>query len=193
MARKCFISFKTEDTVYKQAIQNMGIEMIDKSLNEAIDSKDEDYIMQVIRSDYLSDSTVTIHLIGSQSAENLGHEEQKYIKRELQASLYDGKNNSRSGILGIVLPSVYNKVYLGSGNCASCGAVHNWVSIGHETTVKEFSHNYYIPHNKCHHAEDDRYCILAKWDDFKQHPEKYIEEAFAKRTHPVSQKVKVYP
>ena len=39
MGHKCYISFKTEDSDYKTEIQNMGIDMIDKSLNEAIDSR----------------------------------------------------------------------------------------------------------------------------------------------------------
>ncbi|MDO8521688.1 MAG: TIR domain-containing protein [bacterium] len=193
MARKCFISFKTEDASYKEAIQSMDIDMIDKSLDEAIDSDDEDYIMQKIREDYLSDSTVTIHLIGGKSAEHFGYEEQKYIKRELQASLYDGENNPRSGILGVVLPHMCNEIYRGSITCATCGGVHNCVKIGDETTVKEFSHNYYIPHEKCAHADEDRYCILVKWDDFVLDPNKYIEEAFSKREHSISNKVTVYP
>ena len=38
MAHKCFISFKTEDISYKEEIQNdLYIDMIDKSLNEAIE------------------------------------------------------------------------------------------------------------------------------------------------------------
>lgn len=59
MAHKCFISFKTEDTAYKKEIQDdLEVEMIDKSLNEAIDSDYEDHIMRKIREDYLADSTV---------------------------------------------------------------------------------------------------------------------------------------
>ena len=91
MGHKCFISFKKEDISYKKEIQEWKeknkVDMIDKSLNTPIDSDDEDYIMRKIREDYLSDSTVTIFLIGTRSSENLGWEEQKYIKRELQASL----------------------------------------------------------------------------------------------------------
>lgn len=72
MAHKCYISFKTEDEVYKAKIQRWSdtnkVDMIDKSLNEPIDSDDEDYIMRKIREDYLSDSTVTIFLIGTRSA-----------------------------------------------------------------------------------------------------------------------------
>ena len=194
MAHKVFISFKTEDKSYKKYIQdNLKIDMIDKSLDEAIDSDDEDYIMRKIREDYLADSTVTIHLIGSNSAENKGWEEQKYIKRELQASLYDGEGNTRSGILGIVLPSMYDNVYKGSEVCSSCQNSHNIVAIGDNTTIKEFSYNYYIPNDKCCHTEDDRYCVLVKWSDFTSNPEKYIDDAFNKREHSISEKVKVYP
>src|SRR3989338_8307906 len=96
MAHKSFISFKTEDSAYKEAIQLLpNLDIIDKSLDEAIESDDEEYIMQKIREDYLADSTVTIHLIGLKSAEALGWEEQKFIKRELQASLYNGEGNTR--------------------------------------------------------------------------------------------------
>lgn len=194
MATKCFISFKTEDIAYKEAIQNDSrIEMIDKSLNEPIDSDDEDYIMRAIREQYLSDSTVTIHLIGGRSAESLGYDEQKFIKRELQASLYDGEDNTRSGILGIVLPQVYPLVYKGNYRCRTCSDVHAFVGINDDTAIAEFHRNYYIENDKCHHAEDDRYCVLVRWDDFVLDPNKYIDQAFEKRSHPIANKVKVRP
>ena len=118
MMHKCFISFKTEDSLYKKKIQDeLDVDMIDKSLNEAIDSEDEDYIMRKIREDYLSDSTVTIHLIGSYCAENNQLQNQTYIKRELQASLYNGKDNTKNGILGVVLPSMYDKIFKGQSHC----------------------------------------------------------------------------
>lgn len=125
MGHKCYISFKTEDEEYKGTIQqwkdNNKVDMIDKSLNAPIDSDDEDYIMRKIREDYLSDSTVTIFIIGNKSCESLGWQEQKYIKRELQASLYDGEYpNNRNGILGIVLPSMYDVIYQGSHICDKC-------------------------------------------------------------------------
>lgn len=194
MGHKCFISFKTEDKSYKKTIQeDLDVEMIDKSLDEAIDSDDEDYIMQKIREDYLSDSTVTIHLIGTRSGENLGWNEQRFIKRELQASLYNGNNNTRSGILGIVLPSVNSNIYCGSYTC-SCGTTCNSVSINDSTVVKEFSHNYYIPEDeKCHWSPDERYCVLISWEDFESDPNKYIDMAFDKRLSPIANKVKVYP
>jgi hypothetical protein len=194
MGHKCYISFKTEDINYKKHIQdNLDIDMIDKSLDEAINSDDEDYIMQKIREDYLSDTTVTIFLIGQYSAENSWGQNQNFIKRELQASLYNGVGNTKNGILGIVLPSMYNSVYGGSGICSNCGNSHNYVYINDNTTIKEFSYNYYIPQNKCAWTEDDRYCVLVKWEEFVTDPEKYIDNAFNKRTSEIASKTKVRP
>lgn len=117
MGHRCFISFKKEDEAYKKEIQRWvddnKVDMIDKSLDTPIDSDDEEYIMQKIRADYLSDSTVTIFLIGLRSAENFGWFEQRFIKRELQASLYNGKGNTRNGILGVVLPNMTNYIPVG--------------------------------------------------------------------------------
>ncbi|MBX7046988.1 MAG: TIR domain-containing protein [Ignavibacteria bacterium] len=194
MAHKCFISFKMEDKYYKDYIQNkLNIEIIDKSLDKAIDSKDPDYVMRKIREDYLSDSTVTIFLIGNYSAESSYGQDQTYIKRELQASLYDGEDNTRNGILGIVLPNMYDEIYKGTYECSHCGDSHNKVSINDTTTIKEYNYNYYLPTEKCAWAPEDRYCILVKWDDFIKSPNDYIEKAFDKRSDPIAKKVKVYP
>lgn len=191
---KVFISFKTEDKEFKKYIQDkLDVDMIDKSLNERIDSEDEDYIMRKIREDYLSESTVTICLIGTNSAEVLGWDEQRYIKRELQASLYHGKGNTQNGILGVVLPSMYSNIYKGSGMCNICSSSHSYVNVNDSTTIKEFSINYYIPHNKCSWTEDDRFCVLVKWGDFVNNPNEYIHQAFNKRQHPISEKTKVRP
>lgn len=147
--------------------------------------------MRKIREDYLADSTVTIHLIGTKSAETLGQEEQKYIKRELQSSLYHGEGNTRNGILGIVLPDMYSRVYTGSGICMSCGNGIATVRVNDETTIAEFHKNYHIDPNKCHYTENDRYCILVRWDNFLVSPEEYIEMAFEKRAHEIAEQIKV--
>lgn len=198
MGHKCFISFKTEDEGYKKEIQKWNdankVDMIDKSLNEAIDSDDEDYIMRKIREEYLADSTVTIVLIGEHSAENQGKEEQKYIKRELQASLYNGEDNTRNGILGVVLPSMVDRIYKGSYVCDTCGKNHLCIYLNNSTVIKEFWKNYYLDDkDKCHYTEEDRYCVLVKWEDFKKSPNKYIDMAFEKRSQDIANKVVVYP
>ena len=195
MAHKCFISFKTQDIDYKKKIQeDMGIEMIDKSLNEPINSDNEDYIMRKIREDYLADSTVTIYLIGEYSAENSFLQDQTYIKRELQASLYNGENNTKNGILGVVLPNMYDRIYKGEEQCLICGSNHNIVCVNDDTTIKEFNYNFYIPKdNGCCWSEEERSCVLVKWEDFENNPEKYIDDAFNKRNSEISRKTKVRP
>ena len=188
---KCFISFKTHDMEFKKYIQeNLAVDMIDKSLNEPINSQDEDYIMRKIREDYLKDSTVTIHLIGSESAENNYWQNQNYIKRELQASLSNTSAGSRNGILGVVLPSMYDRIYRGEQACFTCFKNHDVVKINEDTTVKEFSYNFYLPLDNDKHAwsEEDRYCILVKWDDFKKNPNRYIDQAFDKRSSDIVKK-----
>ena len=196
MGHRCFISFKKEDEDYKIKIQNeLDVDMIDYSLDDAINSEDEEYIIRKLRKDYISKSTVTIHLIGKYSAEILGPEEQKFIKRELKASLFHGDGNTQSGILGVVLPSMTSEIYKGSSNCLKCGNSHNYVNINDETTIKEFSYNYYLPkaEDKCAWAEEDRFCVLVTWDEFEKDPNKYIDMAFEKRKHPISEKTKVRP
>lgn len=194
MGHKVYISFKWEDESYKSEIQGWShIDYVDRSLDTPIDSTDEDYILRKIRDEYLSDSTVTISLIGAFSAENRGAWEQRFIKRELQASLYNGGGNSKSGILGVVLPDMETEVFRGSSLCLVCGDTHNTVGINDSTTVKEFSYNFYIPNEKCSWSEEDRYCVLASWDDFKASPNGWIDKAFAKRSAPIASKTRVRP
>ena len=185
----------TLDELCQQSIQNyLDIDMIDKSLNEPIQSVNEDYIMRKIREDYLQDSTVTIHLIGEYSAEN-SYLNQNYIKRELQASLSNTSAGTRNGILGVVLPEVYDKIYKGQQACSQCFKNHNIVVINENTTIREFSYNYYLPLDNGEHvwSEDDRYCVLVKWEDFIVSPNKYIEQAFNKRASDIAKKIKVRP
>lgn len=194
MGHKVYISFKTEDSDYKETIQAWEhLDYVDKSLNSPINSNDSDYILRKIREDYLRDSTVTVFLIGARSAEVLGDFEQQYIKGELQASLYNGAGNTKSGILGVVLPDMEGAIYKGSYTCSTCGKSHNYVGINDSTVIKEFSYNYYIPNSGCAWSEDERYCVLVRWDDFRQNPNVWIDKAYEKRTGPIAAKTKVRP
>lgn len=203
MAHKVFISYKKEDLQFKNQLVELfsqnTVDVIDKSLNEIIPSDNLDYVMQVIRRDYLSDSTVTVFLIGEHSSEREGNDwygrpHQAFIKKELQATLFDRENSPRSGLLGVVLPNMYDKIYQGTYVCSTCGESHNLVAIDDNTVIKEFSANYYIkPHNKCAYSEEDRYAVLVKWSDFYSNPKIYIDQAFNKRKEPTSNRVTVYP
>lgn len=202
--RKCYISYKFEDSKYKDKIVNKYAEsiFIDKSQKIKINSDNPDTIMQEIRDKYLKDSTVTIFLIGSRSGEDYrdysdrisGYDSQIIIRREIQSSLYNRKNNTRNGLLGIVLPEMYKKIYKGNYECKHCGKSINCVDICDETVIKEFGRNYYLKSDNeyCrHYSEEGRYAILVKYDDFMSNPDYYIEKAYNKRFEPIANFVRV--
>lgn len=119
-----FYFSQKKDQWYRDKIDKLfyGSDLINKGLDRVVDSNDGDYIMNIIRQDYLKDSTVTIFLIGSHSSENEGYDfmglwKNYFIERELQASLCNGIGNTRNGILGVVLPEMYSRVYKGSHQC----------------------------------------------------------------------------
>lgn len=200
MGHKCFISYKKEDIDFKNQLSKIieKNDIIDKSLDRIIDSYNGDYIMQTIRENYLSDSTVTLFLIGVNSSEQegrdyLGREKNYFLQKELQASLFNGKGNTRNGIVGLVLPSMYDTVYKGNYTCTTCGGNHNLVNIDDSTVIREFSKNYYIePHNGCAWNDEERYCILVRWDEFFKNSEYYIQLAFDKRFSEISKKTRIY-
>lgn len=196
----CFISYKKEDREkgYLQKVLNVLHEeqVTGKALNKTIPSDDIDEVMKVIREEYLSNTSVTIFLIGENSSElegldYEGYNKQSFIIRELQASLYDGKNNRRSGILGIVLPEVESAIYQGQYRCEKCGEIHNYVNINDSTVIREFSANYYLKRNEnnCCYEESGRFCVLVKLRDFLNNPNYYINSAYEKLGEPIERKV----
>ena len=203
MSHNCFISFKKEDSYYKNEISKTlnGDRLQGKSLDKWIDSDDIDYVMQVISSQYMKNSSVTLFLIGKHSSENEGFEysstdrcyynKQNFIIRELKATLYDGKGNRRSGLLGIVLPDMYDDIYCGSYTCSHCGKTVNTVKINPNTVIKEFSENYYL-NSSCddgHCDESERFCVLVKYDDFIKSPDYYIDKAYEKTNSKINKSV----
>lgn len=193
MSHNCFISFKKEDDYYKEKIlTKLGSERIlGRALDEWIDSPDIDYVMQVIRTKYMAGTTVTIFLIGEHSSEKegndiLGRPNNSFIQRELQATLYDRKGFPRSGLLGVVLPSMESKIYKGPYTCETCGETHNCVDISDNTVIKEFSANYYLKKDMgCAYSEAGRFCVLVRYSEFMNNPDKYIDMAYDKLNEPI--------
>lgn len=75
--------------------------------DEFINSTDTDYVMSQIREKYLTDSTVTIVLLGSCT------HSRRYVDWEIKTSLRQG-NYTPNGLIGIVLPSQNNSTHLPS-------------------------------------------------------------------------------
>lgn len=104
--RKVFVSYHhANDQLYRNAFENFfainhGI-FISKSVQIGdIDiGNNTDTIRQKIRDEYLSDSTVTVVLIGKETWQR------KHVDWEISSSIRETKNSTRSGLLGITLPT----------------------------------------------------------------------------------------
>jgi len=105
---KVFTSYHHEkDQFYKEELlrlnNNYGNPIfMDKSVDtgDISEKLPDTEIREKIRDDYLRDSTVTILLLGTET------KYRKHIDWELYSSMYNGKENKRSGILVINLPTI---------------------------------------------------------------------------------------
>jgi len=102
---KCFVSFHHEDEdEVKSFIESFEECFIPRVLgvsdeDDFIDSDDTDYVMDQIREKYLTDSTVTIVLVGKCTWAR------RYVDWEVYSTLRNDKLNRRSGLLAITLKS----------------------------------------------------------------------------------------
>ncbi|MHA1376672.1 MAG: TIR domain-containing protein [Promethearchaeota archaeon] len=136
---KVFISYHHKnDQSYKEKLLDVN-KNNNIFINVSVDTGDidenlpDDYIRELIRDYYLRDSTITILLVGTES------KWRKHIDWELYSSMFDGRENKKSGILVINLPTV---------NCNYFTASHekekellypgtNWISIDNRNIYEE--------------------------------------------------------
>jgi hypothetical protein len=110
--RKCFVSYHVDDIDEVAAfLDEFGSEFIPRVVgvtveDDFVESDDEDYIKRRIREEYLSDSTVTIVLLGDCTWGR------KYVDWEISSSLRNDSVNKRSGVLAYPLPSKNNSAKL---------------------------------------------------------------------------------
>ena len=139
---RVFISFyHRDDQRYKDALVKWAEDndvFIDGSVEtgDIPDYLDDQQIRETIRDEYLKDTSVTIVLVGP----NTRH--RKHVDWEIYSSMYDGKKNTRSGIIVVMLPEAY---------CDSCHIpyaneksqiypeITNWVSVD---SRKEYERRY---------------------------------------------------
>ncbi|MBT4732493.1 TIR domain-containing protein [Candidatus Woesearchaeota archaeon] len=130
---KVFISYHHKnDQLYKDRLSNLNkLHNIfkDQSVNTGnIDENlSDETIRRVIRDDYLRDTTVTILLVGTETAKR------KHIDWEVYSSMFDGAVNKKSGILIINLPSTKSEMSTAAHGEKEKKILHpeytNWMSI----------------------------------------------------------------
>lgn len=109
---KCFVSYHVDDVAEVETFLNdFGSEFIARSVgvtvdDDFVDSDDDDYIKRRIREQYLTDSTVTIVMLGACTWAR------RFVDWEISSSLRDDTNNKRNGLLVYPLPSRNNTAKL---------------------------------------------------------------------------------
>lgn len=103
---KVFVSYHhANDQEYRNKFEELFADLHDIIVPKSVQIGDIDIklktetIREKIRDEYLSDSTVTVVLIGSETWKR------KHVDWEISSSIRNTKNSSRSGLLGIILPS----------------------------------------------------------------------------------------
>jgi hypothetical protein len=105
---KCFVSYHIDDLEEVTTFLDIyGSEFIARSVgvteeDDFVDSTDTEYIKRRIRELYLTDSTVTIVLLGRCTWAR------KFVDWEISSTLRDDSVNKRSGLLAMPLPSMNN-------------------------------------------------------------------------------------
>lgn len=103
MAHKVFVSYHhlndQKKADYLRDTYGENNTLLDRSLDEAYEDMSDDEILAAIRKEHLKDSTVTIVLIGSETANR------KWVDWEIYSSLRPYGERSRNGLLGIYLPT----------------------------------------------------------------------------------------
>ena len=133
---KVFISYHHEnDQYYKKQLLFLNSQyriFLDQSVDtsDIDDDLDDETIRELIRDEYLRDSSVTILLVGTNTMNR------KHIDWELYSSMYDGPVNKKSGILVVNLPEA-NCTYYTATHAGEKERVYpnntNWMTINNRT------------------------------------------------------------
>ena len=129
---KVFISYHHyNDQNFKDYLVELGNQygvFVDKSVDtgDISDDLDDEAIREKIRDEYLRDSTVTIVLVGLETARR------KHVDWEVYSGMIDGKVNKKSGILVVNLPTtdIVNYTIAHSNEKQIYPEITNWTSLG---------------------------------------------------------------
>lgn len=156
-----FVSYHHQnDQYYREEFEKLFNNIYDVMVSKSVQIGDIDpnlpseRVRQIIRDKYLRDSTVTVVLIGSETWKR------KHIDWEIAASIRNTQYNSRSGLLGIILPSYHSNYRIENGQYKKsfipprlsdnidCGfaKIYEWNT--NPLIVQEWIHNAFNNRNK---------------------------------------------
>jgi len=158
---KVFVSYHhANDQRYRNRFENILTES-DISVIKSVQMGDinpgisTETIRQKIRDDYLSDSAVTVVLVGAETWKR------KHVDWEISLSLRDTQKNPRSGLLGIILPT--------------------HPDYGKNTSNSYIPNNPYIIPPRLHDNIQCKFAALYDWNENPALIQKWIHDAFNRR------------
>jgi len=161
---KTFISFHHEDELERKKFEREFSQQFDGYVSKSVQDGDIDpknkteTIRQKIRDNFISDTTVTVVLIGQCTWRR------KHVDWEISHSIRDTQKNKRNGLIGILLPS-YN-------------------AYGYSLKRTENGRSSYDPYTIPPRLYDNVECGFAKIYSYPSNPDelrKWIHEAFERR------------
>ena len=161
---RCFISYyHFDDQWYKETLVRWA-KANDIFIDGSVDTGDidddnltDEQIREIIRDEYLADTTVTIVLVGPNT------KKRKHVDWEIYSSMFDGKKNKKSGIIVIMLPET---------NCSYVHAAHgeqktvfpdieNWTSLSEQ----EYDYRYpFMPKRLLKNIKSGAKISVTTWD-----------------------------
>lgn len=170
---KTFISFHCDDEwakTYLEQLNDYGDYFVNKSVQEGDidDDLPDEKIRQIIRDEFLRDTTVTVLLVGQKT------KTRKFIDWEIHASMIDTTKNPKSGIVCINLPSAPQ-----SNRAPSDREKHlvnpyaTWTSF---RSRKEYEENYpYMPSRIIDNISENVDITVIDWSSVVNDISKLIE------------------
>lgn len=167
-----FVSYHHDnDQYYREEFEKLFNNIYDIIVSKSVQIGEIDpnlsaeRVRQIIRDNYLRDTTVTVVLIGTETWKR------KHVDWEIGASIRDTRYNTRSGLLGIFLPShpdygrdKYNKCIIPPRlyDNADCGftKLYNWNTNPY--TIQKWIHETFerrkkvIPNNSFENYKNNR-------------------------------------
>ena len=166
---KTFISFHSADNYYKNFVETQWAEQFHGFVSRSVRDGDiktnlpTEYTRQLIRDNFISDATITLVLVGK------GTWRRKHVDWEIASSLRATKNNSRTGLLGVLLPTY---------------SVHTPQMMFTSSFRRTENGGFYNPYTIPPRLHDNIECGFAKiysWSNSPYHLRQWIHDAFQRR------------
>lgn len=179
---KVFLSFHRADMEYKEYfLRIFSRVLVDHSVGpgDIADNIPTDDVTRRIRDEYIRDATVTIVLIGGETWKR------KHVDWEIDSSLRDTRLNSRTGLLGILLPTYRLPPDVAAGyrpaSWPETGPRPRGVMETRPARAKFWPHN--IPPRLWDNAAPERgFAVVRPWPLDETELAGWVHEAFLRRT-----------